>query len=335
MTKVNVTIDGIILHCDNSVKNINIGNGYKIEKRYFFDLPYKDKITDGEGKLTINYLGSQMEDENGIYFMCLHKEDDYEIQLPEIKSNVTLTDNDLICEQQLSEYKQKEMDYLHRVFSLLHLFKKGNIGFSQIFFVYNFTVFGFINYNIKRTDNSISKNVIEDTLFSLSTNEIAECNAFLSNVSTQAFNLFKDNIDEFIWGLEQTDISTGFEQYTTALEMTLLAKGEHCKREILSKRVAVLLESDTQKIQDLYNKMRAFYKYRSDSLHEGNDQNITISELKELEEIVRRVLVKYLEFCKVAIQREPRVTWDTIKRDKISDLKNSVSAVISSGILPT
>lgn len=38
MAKVNVTIDGIILHCDNSVANINIGNGYRIEKKYFSDL---------------------------------------------------------------------------------------------------------------------------------------------------------------------------------------------------------------------------------------------------------------------------------------------------------
>ena len=116
--------------------------------------------------------------------------------------------------------------------------------------------------------------------------------------------------------------------------MTLLAKGERGKKEALSKRVAVLLESDTQRIQDLYNKMKDFYRYRSESLHEGNGQNITVSELKDLEEIVRRVLVKYLGFCKVAIQTAPTVTWDIIKRDKISDLKNSVSTVISSGILP-
>lgn len=334
MAKVNLTIDGIILHCDSSIANIDIGNGYEIEKKYFCDLPYKNKITDGQGKLTINYLGSQLKDEKGIYFMCLHKDDIFEIQLPEIKKGVNLTDNDLMCGQQLSEYKQKEMLYLHKIFSLLHLFKKGNIGFVQLFFVYKFTLFGFITQNVTRVDHSISKNVIEDTLFTLSTSEIAKCNAFLSNVSTQEFNLIKDNIDEFILGLEQSDVPTGFEKYTTALEMTLLAKGEHGKKEALSKRVAVLLESDTQKIQDLYNKMKYFYKYRSESLHEGNGQNITKLELKELEEITRRVLVKYLKFCKTAISRNSTVTWDTIKRIKISDLKNSVSTVISSGILP-
>ena len=34
--------------------------------------------------------------------------------------------------------------------------------------------------------------------------------------------MLKNSIEEFSWGLEQIDIPTGFEQYTTTLEMTLL-----------------------------------------------------------------------------------------------------------------
>lgn len=34
--------------------------------------------------------------------------------------------------------------------------------------------------------------------------------------------MMKEIIDEFIWGVEQTDIPTGFEQYTTALEKNLI-----------------------------------------------------------------------------------------------------------------
>ena len=229
---------------------------------------------------------------------------------------------------------QHRMHYLHKVFSLLHLFKKGNVGFVQIFFVHKFTVLGFINQNMKQTDNSISKNVIKDTLFSLSDSEILECNNFLLNISNHEFDMMKEIIDEFIWGLEQTDIPTGFVQYTTALEMTLLEKGERGKKEALSKRVSVLLESDTEKMLELYNKMKNFYRYRSESLHEGNGQNITIYELKNMEEIVRHVLVKYLEFCKIAISLDSTTTWDTIKKDKISDLKSAVVTAISSNVLP-
>lgn len=334
MITVDVTIDGVILHSDPSIAGINIGNGYTIKKCYLSELPYKNKLTDGDGKLSFNYLGSQLSDENGTYFMCLHKDDRYEIQGVQIRPGIILNYDDLMCEQQLYEYKHKEMQYLHKIFSLLHLFKKGNIGFVQLFFEHNFTVLGFINQKMKQLDNSITKNVVENTVYSLSDNEIIECNNFLSSVSDNEFELIKENIDEFIWGLELPDIPTGFEQYTTALEMTLLAKGEQCKKEVLSKRVAVLLESNPSKVQQLYTKMKNFYRYRSESLHEGNGQDITLTELKDLEEIVRRVLKKYLKFCKTAITVDPTITWDIIKRDKISDLKNTVSTFISASILP-
>lgn len=42
-------------------------------------------------------------------------------------------------------------------------------------------------------------------------------------------------------GIEQIDVPTGFEQYTTALEMTLLERDVGGKKQKLANRVAVLL----------------------------------------------------------------------------------------------
>ena len=114
---------------------------------------------------------------------------------------------------------------------------------------------------------------------------------------------------EFIWGLEQLDIPTGFEQYTTCLEMTLLETDHPCKKEALAKRTAILLETDDVKIFALYEKMKSFYRYRSESLHEGDGRNITRVEMNELEEITRKVLKNYLSICKMAVQRNPCITW--------------------------
>ena len=68
MSQVTVTIDGVLLHCDDSIAGVDIGNGYHIEKRYLENIPYKNKLTDGDGKLTIDYLGSQLHDDDGVYF---------------------------------------------------------------------------------------------------------------------------------------------------------------------------------------------------------------------------------------------------------------------------
>lgn len=335
MVDVQVTIDGIILYCDVSVSALQLGTGYSIQKVYLEDIPFKHKITDGNGRLTINYMGSRLHDDNGVYFMCIHKDDTYQIQLPQMTPGVPVTDRDLMCEEQLGNYKDLEMEYLNQQFSLLHLFKKGNIGCKEVFLEHRFTVMGFINNTQKQTSDSVTRNIVDSTMFSLTPEEASECNKFLQDYNGREYDLLKSCIDEFTWGLEQVDIPTGFEQYTTALEMIILATNQQGKKEVLSKRVAALLESDPAKIRILYDKMKSFYRYRSESLHEGDGRNITATELKELEEIVREVLVKYLDFCKTAIQNNVASTWDEVKADRINILKTAVDTLKNAGILPS
>ena len=146
--------------------------------------------------------------------------------------------------------------------------------------------------------------------------------------------MLNNNLNEFVWGLEQTDPATAFEQYTTALEMTLLATAQQCKKQVLAKRVAVLLENNPTSITALYGRMLDYYRFRSESLHEGNVQNITDTEMKELESITRTVMSKYLEFCYNGILSNPSITWDEIKTQKINDLKALVQTSIDAGYLP-
>lgn len=334
MGQVHALINGIILYCDESVLGIDLGNGFELERQYLDNLSFKSKITDGEGKLTLNYLGSQLEDENGTYFICIKKDDIYEIDTPEIRPGMWLTDRDILCEEQINNYKQKQMYYLHKIFSLLHLFKKGNIGFVQLFFEQMYTAMGFITNNIKQTDNSVSKNVVDQTLYTLTAHEVTLCNTFLTKYDDAVYQMLKDNIDEFVWGLEQIDIPTGFEQYTTALEMTMLAKDQKNKKETLAKRVATLLETNPADRKALYDRMKDYYRYRSESLHEGDGQNITKTELVELEEIVRRVLVKYLDYCKVEIAANSSITWGQIKEKKINEMMADVQRAILANELP-
>ena len=63
--------------------------------------------------------------------------------------------------------------------------------------------------------------------------------------------------------------------------------------------------------------MKNFYRYRSESLHEGDGRSITVIELKKLEEIVRSVLKKYLYFCKVALIANPESTWGRLRLLKL------------------
>ena len=77
------------------------------------------------------------------------------------------------------------------------------------------------------------------------------------------------------------------------------------------------MESASTRIRTLYDKMKNFYRFRSESLPEGDGRNITAVELKDMEDIVRKVLLKYLDFCKIAIATIASITWEEIKENKI------------------
>ena len=307
---------------------------YSITKQKLNDLSYKSRIVDGNGNLSINYLGSRMNDNGAVSFMCLHKADTHQITLPTIHGNV-ITDRDAMCEDQLAAYKDREMEYLHKQFSLLRLFKSGNIGYKEIFFVHKFIVMGFINNTQNQTNDSVTRNIVDNRVYSLDASEIVKCNKFLQEYAGKEYDLLSECIQEFIWGLEQTDIPTGFEQYTTALEMLFLKKNQPNKKQALSKRVAVLLGQTPTEVNNIYKKMLNFYRYRSESLHEGVGKNITSAELIELEDITRKSLKKFLTVCKLLVQQKQNITWQEIKAGEISDLRNRVGLAIKAGTLPT
>ena len=81
----------------------------------------------------------------------------------------------------------------------------------------------------------------------------------------------------------------------------------------------------------MYARMKTFYRFRSESLHEGNGQNISKAELFELEAIVRRILVNCLERIKQELQTNASVTWSEVKAMIINDLKSRVDAENAAG----
>lgn len=331
MPDINVKIDAILQNCDESIMSLNFGREYQIRKVYFEDLSFKNKIVNGNNRIDICYLNSKMTDQAGDYFICLCKESSF--PPPEIIIEPGVVINDKIYDEPLSDYNEEEMAYLFKIFSLLHLFKSGNIGYSQVFFEYHYKLLGLIDGTHDNTTNNSTRNIADTRKYLLTDNEVIECNTFLQDYLGVEYDLLKSCIEEFVWGLEQMDEPTGFEQYTTTLEMLLLETDERGKKEKLSKRISVLLESDSADITNLYNKMKNYYRYRSESLHEGNGNNITTTELRELEEIVRKALKKYLVYCKGVLQTNPSITWAAVKTAKIEELKNIVTTNINSGVL--
>lgn len=332
MSTVTVSIDGIILNCDESILPLNIGNGYNVKKVYIDDFPYKNRITDAQNNLNIEYIRSRQEDSNGEYFYCLSKTDSYEIDAPTIRPGIALNQDDIMCNNQLENYKNQETAYLFSYFSLLHIFKHGNIATKEVFYKHKHTTLGFENTQTHKIIN-YSYNISDLRQYTLTADEIIDLNRFTLEFLGSPLDIIKKCVDEFVWGLAQIDIPTAFEQYTTSLEMILLEAGQQGKKECLAKRIALLLAHNDTEIQDIYEQVKVFYRYRSESLHEGNGENITLPELYEMEEITRKVIKKFLYLSKSELIENPLKEWDEIKSNEICKLKNAVQAKISCGVL--
>ena len=334
MVDVNVDIFAIVMYCDESILGLNIGNGYTLDKVYLDDLPVKDKITDAKGNLNTEYMGSRLENNRGEFFICLKKHDIFQIDGPTIVPNVVIPMSGPMCCDQLEPYQDKETSYLYEIFSLLHLFQKGNIGLYDVFFDFSYKTLGLMNNNVLNKNQNRSRNIIDQRKYILTADDAIVCNKFLVNYVGRPFNLLKPSIDEFIWGLEQIDVPTGFEQYTTALEMILLERNATGKKQKLANRLAVLAGTSPTEITKIYSDMITFYRFRSESLHEGDGTNISQAELYSLEEYVRCVLKKCLMRCQKELVSNANITWPEIKQTLIDELKVQVTAAKSAGTLP-
>ena len=165
-------ITAIIMYCDESILNIELGNGYTIEKCYYDDFPFKSEIENGKNQLCIEYIGSQLHDENGSYFVCLKKEDVFSIDGPQVVPGAVITDRTCQCEDEIGAYQEQEVQYLHKIFSLLRLYKNGNIGLYQTFFNYRFKVLGFINNTQNYTSKNSTRNTYDERKYMLATEDI-------------------------------------------------------------------------------------------------------------------------------------------------------------------
>lgn len=333
MIDVAVKITAIIMYCDESILNLELGNGYTIEKCYLENFPFKSEIENGKKQLNIEYIGSRLHDENGVYFICLKKEQIFQIEGPQISSGAVFTDKTFQCEDEISAYQEQETKYLHKIFSLLHLFSNGNIGTYQTFFSYKFRLYGFINSTLNHTSQNSTRNIYDERKFKLNPEEIEGCNRFLRNYEMLTYDTMKPIIDEFAWGLEQSDQPTGFEQYTTALEMVLLPINQPGKKKMLSNRVAVLLGTNDDEIRYIRDKMLNFYRYRSESLHEGDTSNISKQELVEMENYVRKIIVCVMKKCKDQLDVDSGKSWNDIKSKLMDELVTDVQNKKSAGIL--
>ena len=324
----NVNIATILLNVDESILSLQFGDGYSIHKINYINLPFKDDITDKNNNILCEYWSSQIVEENNIYFICLLKND----VLDYIPSNIGEAVGINITPSKFDEYVNKQFEILNTYISKFNIFKSGDIGIQKVF--YKFSIFNGIVKNTQKRISWISdaKTILKEK-YSLTTQEIKQLSAFIST-TTPAFTLLKGVIDTYSYGFKFIEAAKTYEQLTTVLEMLFLEANEQGKKQVLSKRISVLLEDNDSNILSLYFILCNSYRLRSESLHEGNYLNINYMQVDELSNITRKVIKKYIEFADIQLSLNPNITFMDIKLTMIYNLKQIVEQKNSISFFP-
>ncbi|HBN12217.1 MAG TPA: hypothetical protein DD415_01220 [Clostridiales bacterium] len=320
--EANTHIETLILGCDESILSVDFLNDYKIEGINIDDYRYKRQISDGMGRLLFHYDKRLNPIRDNVYFRLFKDRKDLITITMEPYKQYSIPNKDMLVK--MGEIKESEERYIYRVVNLLRIFKHGYVGIKHIFLEQE------IEFGMKYSYNDMilneNRSAVNKDYFALSKDEIVSCNQFVKDNYTVIYDAMENIIDIFNFALDQIGIETEFEKLISALETMLLKKGEQGKKEVLAKRVAVMVGKDDYDISKIYSEMKEFYKYRSESTHEGKYANINNANRKELEELTRAVIKKYFEICQAKLLTCPTIIWDDIKRENIITVKSKVTA---------
>lgn len=234
-----------------------------------------------------------------------------------------------ICEP-IKEHYEKE---LFRYFSLLHFFKEGEIARKYSFYRFETqegcckSSWTGIPYCADMVTLILHPMLITDS-------EVTDINSFLT-LDEQVYALLKDVlIDDLEYSYHILDDATNYKNLVTVLEVLFL-RGEHGKKkEMLAKRIALLLGNSDIDIQCLYSKVKNIYVDRSDAVHDGVTTNITRNSLDELRNLIRDIGRKYITHIQSELVQKPNLTFAEAKDTLVDKLILLVVQKITDGVLP-
>lgn len=315
-------IEVILLGCDESIKGINPLNGYQINDIKIEEFSHKNDLIDGNGQFLPEYdprINQSITDK----FIYLYKKFEAPLSVDFQAGKVYKIPFDGLNDD-LDAIIESERKRLYQLINLLRVFKTGNIGFVYTFVTQTY-IFG---VNNTRNFKGINKNwnLTNQSVYHLDKNEISSCDDFIHRYWGQEYTIMENIVNQFVFATDQLGKEICFEKLISTLEVMLLKNSERYKKEILSKRVAVLLGQTDSDIKTIYDAMKEYYKYRSKSTHEGDSSNINDRNLGELESITRNVLKKFFEVCHIECGINPNLTWKELKSKEISILTSIVNS---------
>lgn len=355
MSDVKVSIEGILMFCDETACHLDIGDGYTIKKVHLKDMNNKDSILNKNDEISYEYKESILRDSNNeISFIVLKKEDIISGEFSTVHSKSlgfgkfpanlsgpyvpaefkdlenkqfmrteysVLPQEETDVRRELKSYSEKQHKYLNNIVNILHLIDEGNIGFKDIFFTFD------LGFNKTQTVHNlfVTRNFLDTRVFIVDLNK---CEKIAERSQSKEFMLLKDVIEQFNWALEQVDLATKLVLFTTTIEMILIRSDEKRKTRRLSTRIAVLFYQDKEMLEQSSERTRYFYKKRSSYLHSGVISSITSEGVLELEKDTRVLLNLVWKKATLYLQKNKKGKFVNFKEQLLDELDIEVRKAI-------
>ncbi|MFC1636560.1 hypothetical protein ACFL5Z_17145 [Planctomycetota bacterium] len=284
MPKVPVHFIGFLVNVDDTILNLDLGDGFSIVKysqqevRKFLtiiEFHYGVEATTQGGVLGFSEDGRP----SGSY--CIVKQDIIELE-------GTPQGGVVISLGPLKDISQSVRNKIR----LLRLFKEGNVFIRFSFF-----------YHLKDSEPATFQIAREGPLADtarlvLNTNDIAKAQSFIKNYKIPfghpqiqlAFDSFELSYESYNFGLSFLSLMISLE--------TLLNPGKQELRYRVSRNAAVLLGKDKKHSQQIFKEVCDLYDKRSTLVHTGNPKSITTQDVLDLRNYVRGAIKEMLKIVK-------------------------------------
>jgi len=307
---------------DRSIKNAPPLEGFSYREIPFEDYRHKSKMIDGNGELQIDYHFAVHGENDNRTILCLEKEQTHIIEHDKPANALGFlfgTDFEALLRPIHAAYEESLFMY----FSLLHLFKEGDVYRKHLFYEYEAQE-GIVKNTEKISTYSANMATLVKNPMVIEESERDELCSFLSTHS-QAYHVLKNVV---IGDLEFTyhivDEVTNYKNLITPLEVMFLDNARDGKKEMLSKRIGVFIGTTDDEVRQIYNDMKQHYTSRSDAVHEGRECGITPLTLNDLRSLVRRATTKYSAYAISELSTNPSITFADIKSKLIPTLIGEV-----------
>ena len=305
---------------DMSISKIKPPNGFEFKIEKFDEYEYKDKMINGKKEVLMDFEEAihLIDSEKCVLTLYLKTE-------KICKSEYAANSIGALCNDGLNptfdSIKNSYEKELIKYFSLLHLYKEGDIAWKYSF--YKLTTGEGIVTCTEKTDTvcadmltlNLNPMVIDDE-------DIESVNRCLE-ISKGAYEILKYNaLSDLEYTYHILDNTTNYKNLMSALENLFIKANERdSKSRKLSKRIPLFLEKDYDRNDDLSKKIRRMYDKRSAAVHAN--KKISQDDLNELRKIVRECIKEYFLYVEKKRKSKANISFKEMRSCLINQLKKS------------